>query len=301
VSKEQLPPTADLILYEVRRALAAMGVEDRDQILAEVECRIGRNREFPSVWPHRTADAVRRAVRPCFAERANVLLDAVFGRDFAIEPRFSFEMFMEAGNAEVVQRVRALADAALSRTSAKPAFLLHGESGVGKTHLLFALANEVLRRDPHARVSYLAAETWQIRWIAARRADVPFVMPSGFDAVLIDDLDGVAGKVGFREELGSFVAHLASEGTQVVLSAIREFDGLGNTEAARLGQPSRDSLTLWLQARAAQRNIPMTRELCALAASALTCFEIESILQRYELRRSIGGNLLPETNRGENV
>ena len=284
------PPTPDLILSEVRRALAAMGVEDREQILAEVECRLGRNREFPSVWPHRTAAAIRSAVRGCFAERANALLDAVFERDFAIEPRFSFEMFMDAGNSEVVQRVRALADAALSRTSAKPAFLLHGESGSGKTHLLFALANEVLRRDPYARVMFETAETWQIRWIAARRADVSFVMPSGFDAVLIDDLDGVAGKERFREELGSFVAHLASEGTQVVLSAIREFD-VGNAESARVGPPSRDSLALWLKARAAQRNIPMTQELRALAASALTCFELESILQRYELRRSIGENV----------
>lgn len=75
-------PSQELLLCEVRRALAATDVEDRDQVTAEVERRLASRREFPSIWPHRTAEVVRWAVGACFADRADAILAAVFMRDF---------------------------------------------------------------------------------------------------------------------------------------------------------------------------------------------------------------------------
>lgn len=144
-------------------------------------------------------------------------------------------------------------------------------------------------------MTYLAAETWQDAAITAWRAGLPSAPPTNFEIVLVDDADRAANKERFRLELSSQVSQLSRAGTQVVLGATRAFDGLRNAESARLRPPSHDSLALLLQTRAAQKSIPLTARLAGtLAASARNCVELESILQRCELLRSIGGDLRPE-------
>src|SRR3546814_11396251 len=85
-----------------------------------------------------------------------------------IEGRYTFDNYVVGKPNELAYNAaRTLAEG--GKIAFNPLFL-HGQTGLGKTHLMHAIANQVRAQDPRARVSYLSAEKFMVEFLAALRA-----------------------------------------------------------------------------------------------------------------------------------
>jgi len=140
----------------------------------------------------------------------------------ALDPRFTFERF-------VVGKPNELAHAAARRVAEggpvtfNPLFL-YGGVGLGKTHLMHAMAHELRARQPQINVLYLSAEQFMYRFITALRErkmmDFKHLFRS-VDVLMVDDVQFMAGKDSTQEEFFHTFNALVDGQKQIILSADR--------------------------------------------------------------------------------
>ncbi|MDB4017165.1 chromosomal replication initiator protein DnaA [Amylibacter sp.] len=140
----------------------------------------------------------------------------------ALDPRYTFDNF-------VVGKPNELAHAAARRVaeggdvSFNPLFL-HGGVGLGKTHLMHAIAWEIKKRDPNARVLYLSAEQFMYRFVQALRFKDTISFKEMFrsvDVLMVDDVQFIAGKSSTQEEFFHTFNALIDQNKQVIISGDR--------------------------------------------------------------------------------
>ncbi len=195
---------ADQILRELRVA----------GIVAErLEIRVPDARPIPAAEVAKPA-AARRA--PARATEAADLPGA------PLDARFTFDSF-------VVGKPNELAHAAARRVAEggpvtfNPLFL-YGGVGLGKTHLMHAIAHELSIRRPEARVLYLSAEQFMYRFVQALRERQIMDFKEMFrsvDVLMVDDVQFIAGKDSTQEEFFHTFNALVDQGKQIVISADR--------------------------------------------------------------------------------
>jgi chromosomal replication initiator protein len=156
----------------------------------------------------------------------------------ALDPRLTFDSF-------VVGKPNELAHAAARRVaeggpvSFNPLFL-YGGVGLGKTHLMHAIAHELQSRKPDLRVLYLSAEQFMYRFIQALREKQVMDFKSLFrsvDVLMVDDVQFIAGKDSTQDEFFHTFNALVDNGKQIVISADRapaEIKGLEERIRSRL-------------------------------------------------------------------
>lgn len=101
-------------------------------------------------------------------------------------------------------------------------FLVHGGYGVGKTHLLRAIAESPLWTQMDKRVRFLTAEEFVYDFVAAMRAKTTHQFKAklrALDLLVIDDLQFLAGKDASQDEFFHTICALIAAGAQVVISA----------------------------------------------------------------------------------
>jgi len=136
-----------------------------------------------------------------------------------LNPLFTFDTFVVA---DCNRLAHAAAGAAARRNSSpehNPLFL-YGESGLGKTHLMHAIAQKLL--DQGCRVLYVTAEQYLSEFVFAsrqKRNDDFRARYRSLDAFLLDDVQFLAGKERTQEEFFHTFNHLQSNGKQVVLAS----------------------------------------------------------------------------------
>ena len=155
-----------------------------------------------------------------------------------LDSRFTFETF-------VVGKPNELAYSAAYRVaeggpvSFNPLFL-YGGVGLGKTHLMHAIAWEVRQNNPEARVLYLSAEQFMHRFISALRCKEIHSFKELFrsvDMLMVDDVQFIAGKDSTQDEFFHTFNALIDQSKQIVISADRapgEIDGLEERIKSRL-------------------------------------------------------------------
>ena len=155
-----------------------------------------------------------------------------------LDKRFTFDRF-------VVGKPNELAHAAARRVADggsvtfNPLFL-YGGVGLGKTHLMHAIAWQTKNRNPNTRMLYLSAEQFMYRFVQALR----FKDMHGFkelfrsvDILMVDDVQFIAGKESTQDEFFHTFNALVEHGKQIVISADRapgEIDGLEDRIKSRL-------------------------------------------------------------------
>ena len=155
-----------------------------------------------------------------------------------LDKRFTFDSF-------VVGKPNELAHAA-SRRVAKggpvtfnPLFL-YGGVGLGKTHLMHAIAWEIQAHTPEARVLYLSAEQFMYRFVQALRFKDTMSFKELFrsvDVLMVDDVQFIAGKDSTQDEFFHTFNALIDQSKQIIISADRapgEIDGLEDRIKSRL-------------------------------------------------------------------
>ncbi|WP_230383114.1 chromosomal replication initiator protein DnaA [Paracoccus shanxieyensis] len=139
-----------------------------------------------------------------------------------LDQRFTFDNF-------VVGKPNELAHAAARRVAEggpvtfNPLFL-YGGVGLGKTHLMHAIARETQLRQPDARVLYLSAEQFMYRFVQALRDRTVMDFKELFRTVsvlMVDDVQFIAGKDSTQEEFFHTFNTLVDQGKQIVISADR--------------------------------------------------------------------------------
>ncbi len=139
-----------------------------------------------------------------------------------LDPRFTFDSF-------VVGKPNELAHAAARRVgegadvSFNPLFL-YGGVGLGKTHLMHAIAWQLQREDPALRVLYLSAEQFMYRFVQALREKKIMSFKELFrsvDVLMVDDVQFIAGKDSTQDEFFHTFNALVDQNKQIVISADR--------------------------------------------------------------------------------
>jgi chromosomal replication initiator protein len=147
------------------------------------------------------------------------------------EPRFTFDTFM-VGSANMMAATAARAVANADAPPFNPVYF-HGDYGVGKTHLLAAIAHAVGLGESGRKALYLTAEEFLNGFQSALRArDVqPFKdLVRDCDVLLIDDIHFIAGKTATELEFLQTVAALMAADKQVVLASHCPPSQLGVTD-----------------------------------------------------------------------
>ncbi|WP_158805984.1 MULTISPECIES: chromosomal replication initiator protein DnaA [unclassified Acidisoma] len=210
-----------------------------------VEIRVGRAEEglAPATPPIGNGHSVAAAVADSVTDAS--IDDRTEGRDPAgLDQRFTFDTF-------VVGKPNEFAFACAGRVADKPAsqgfnpLFLYGGVGLGKTHLMHAIAWKLqgLRRQDAAPVSvaYMSAEKFMYKFIAAIRNQSTIEFKDqlrSVDVLMIDDLQFLIGKDNTQEEFFHTFNALVDAGKQIVVSADKspsDLSGLEDRLRTRLG------------------------------------------------------------------
>jgi chromosomal replication initiator protein len=193
----------------IRTQLASAG-----QPVDRVEFAVG-----PEVAP-RNGAAPAAAKPAAKAARARPVDEELPGAP--LDARFTFDSF-------VVGKPNELAHAAARRVGEggtvtfNPLFL-YGGVGLGKTHLMHAIAHELQLRRPDLRVLYLSAEQFMYRFVQALRERQIMDFKELFrsvDVLMVDDVQFIAGKDSTQEEFFHTFNALVDANKQIVISADR--------------------------------------------------------------------------------
>ena len=152
---------------------------------------------------------------------------------------FRFENFVEGKSNQ-------LARAAAQRVSEKPGseynpLFLYGDTGLGKTHLMHAVGNQIRSYNPNAKIIYVHSERFVADMVKALQvnaiADFKRVYRN-VDALLIDDIQFFAGKEKSQEEFFHTFNSLLEGGQQIILTSDRypkEIDNMEDRLKSRFG------------------------------------------------------------------
>ncbi|MCX8508609.1 MAG: chromosomal replication initiator protein DnaA, partial [Rhodobacteraceae bacterium] len=195
---------------QIRQHLIKAGAE-----VERVEFVVPKARPIPAA---KVVDTMRKPARPVSAARTEEgdLPGA------ALDARFTFDSF-------VVGKPNELAHAAARRVAEggpitfNPLFL-YGGVGLGKTHLMHAIAHEMQQRQPELRVLYLSAEQFMYRFIQALRDKQIMDFKELFrsvDVLMVDDVQFIAGKDSTQEEFFHTFNALIDQNKRIVISADR--------------------------------------------------------------------------------
>lgn len=140
-----------------------------------------------------------------------------------LDGRYTFSSFVEGpSNRVAFAAARAVAEQASSAVRFNPLFV-HASVGLGKTHLLQAVAAEALTRNPQSRVVYLTAEYFMWRFATAIRDNNALTFKEqlrDIDLLVIDDMQFLQGK-SIQHEFCHLINMLLDSAKQVVVAADR--------------------------------------------------------------------------------
>ena len=156
-----------------------------------------------------------------------------------LDARFTFDNFI-VGPTNELAYAAALRLAKGDDVNFNPLFL-QGGVGLGKTHLMQAIAHMVRDTQPQKRVIYMSAEKFMYQFVRALRARETMAFKEQFRAVdilMIDDIQFICGKESTQEEFFHTFNALIDQGKHVVLSADKapgDLDGLDERLRSRMG------------------------------------------------------------------
>lgn len=231
--------------------------------------------------------------------------------------RYDFTSFV-TGSGNQFARAAAIAVAGQPGTLYNPLFVFGGV-GLGKTHLVNAIGNAILERDPSARVLFLTAESFTnklIDAIARNKASEFKNRMRRVDCLILDDVQFLAGKERTQEEFFHIFNALYEAGRQIILTSDKyphELKGVEERLCSRFGwglvadiqPPDVETRIAILERRARAEGIHLPLDVAAFVAErfesnirdlegALTRLSAWASLNRCELTSALAQQLLGE-------
>ncbi|MDP9083058.1 MAG: chromosomal replication initiator protein DnaA [Pseudomonadota bacterium] len=226
------------------------------------------------------------------AARARKLVPNVLGG--RINPDFTFDGFVE-GKSNQLAKAAAIQVAGNPGKAYNPLFI-YGGVGLGKTHLMHAVANKLKERNPDARLAYVHSERFVGDMVKALQHNTINDFKSAYrslDALMIDDIQFFAGKERSQEEFFHTFNALLESQQQVILTCDRypkEVDGLEERLKSRFGwgltvaiePPELETCVAILMSKAALALVELPEEVAFFVAKRIrsNVRELEGALRR---------------------
>ena len=197
-------------------------------------------------------------------------------------PQFTFDNFVVGPS----NRFAHSAAIAVSKTPGQvynPLFI-YGPPGVGKTHLLYAIANGIRKQNPDANIVYIKGDQFTNELIAAIQSGKNIEFRSKYreaDLFLVDDIQFIAGKESTQEEFFHTFNKLYEEHKQIVLTSDRKPDDMLTLEdrlrsrflwglTADINPPDYETRVAILKNKAQQLGLSLDDDVCNYIAINIT-------------------------------
>lgn len=216
------------------------------------------------------------------------------GKKSYLNRNFVFDNFVE-GNSNQLAKAAAQQVGENPGTAYNPVFI-YGGVGLGKTHLMHAIGNQILTQNPNARVLYLHSERFVADMVKALQTNTINEFKKFYrslNALLIDDIQFFAGKDRSQEEFFHTFNALLEGQQQIILTSDRypkEIDGVEERLKSRFGwgltvaiePPELETRVAILVSKAAQSNIELPYEVAFFIAKRIrsNVRELEGALRR---------------------
>jgi len=211
-----------------------------------------------------------------------------------LNPSLTFETFV-TGKANQLARAASIQVAHNPGSSYNPMFL-YGGVGLGKTHLIHAIGNHLLKEKPNARIRYIHAEQYVsdvVRAYQQKAFDRFKHYYHSLDLLLIDDIQFFSGKSRTQEEFFYAFEALLSNKSQVIITSDtypKEMAGIDDRLISRFDSgltvaiepPELEMRVAILMKKAAEEGIPMSEDVAFFVAKHLrsNVRELEGALRK---------------------
>jgi chromosomal replication initiator protein len=229
----------------------------------------------------------------------------------ALDPRFTFENFVVGKPNELAHAAaRRVAESSVGTNRSVPfnPLFLYGGVGLGKTHLMHAIAWYIRTHDPSRKLIYLSAEKFMYQFIRALRFKDTMAFKEQFrsvDVLMIDDVQFISGKDSTQEEFFHTFNALVDQNRQVIISADKspsDLEGMEERMRSRLGwglvadiHPTTYELRLGiLQAKAELQRMQIPEKVLEFLAHKITSNvrELEGALNRIVAHAQLVGRAI---------
>ncbi len=226
--------------------------------------------------------------------------------DFYINPKYTFESFV-VGNSNHFAHAAAVAVAEAPAGAYNPLFL-YGDSGLGKTHLMHAIANYAKIINPSAKIVYISSEKFTTELILSIQERTTAQFREKYrnaDILLIDDVQFLAGKEMAQEEFFHTFNDLYNANKQIVLTSDRlprEIPTLEERLRTRfemgligdIQPPDYETRIAILQKKASQENVEIPYDVYCYMADIIksNIRELEGALTRVTSYSKITGKVI---------
>lgn len=190
------------------------------QIMYKVDVRPQMKVMTPEAFPVMGPTAME--AQPILREETLTLAKKEQSSEARLNPKYTFETFI-VGKGNELAHAASQAVAQNPGTKYNPLFI-YGGVGLGKTHIVQAIGNEVLRKNPAAKILYVTCEKFTNEFIHAVKSGRGKDFKDTYrtvDVLLIDDIQFLTGKDGTQEEFFHTFNALHQANKQVVLTSDR--------------------------------------------------------------------------------
>jgi chromosomal replication initiator protein len=232
-----------------------------------------------------------------------------------LDMRFTFENFVVGSPNQLAYAAAfAVAESSAAITESNPLFL-YGSVGLGKTHLMHAIAWHIKNTQPNRKVIYMSAEKFMYQFVRALRNKDVLSFKERFrsvDVLMIDDIQFICGKDSTQEEFFHTFNALIDNNRQMVISCDRSPSDLDNVEErikSRLGwglvadvHSTTYELRIGiLQSKVEQMNISVPRNVIEFLANKITSNvrELEGALNKVVAHSTLIGREITLENTRE--
>lgn len=180
------------------------------------------------------APSINDSVGPLFEA---VKKSAPVGHLPRVRPDYTFQNYAVSGSNQLAY-VSATTVAQKIGAAYNPLFI-YGPVGVGKTHLMQAVANEAYSKSPDKKILYITSEEFTNEVVEAIRSNDTARMKKRFrnlDILMIDDIQFIAGKERVQEELFHTFNILVDNASQIILTSDRPPSEIGKVEKRLLSR-----------------------------------------------------------------
>ena len=221
--------------------------------------------------------------------------------NYNINPNYTFENFVKGNNNQLAHAV-SLSVAKSPGKNVNP-FFIYGQPGVGKTHLLHAIGNEILKTMPYKKIMYIAAETFINDFILAivnQTTESFKIKYRTVDVLLIDDIQFLEKKVETQNEFFHTFNELHNNNKQIIITSDkppRELSKLEERLKTRfewgmltdIQKPDLETREAILRKKAQLENIMISNDIINYIAKNITSSirALESALNRLKILSEI--------------
>jgi len=197
-----------------------------------------------------------------------------------VDARYTFENFV-VGPSNRLAHAAALSVAENPGQTYNPLFI-YGSTGLGKTHLMCAIANQILKKSPSKKISFLSSENFTKEFITAVKSNNREGFADRYeklDALLIDDIHFLAGREGTIEQFFHVFNSLHHSKKQIIISSDRPPKAIQNLPQRLVSRlegglitdiqtPDTETKAAIVREKSEERNFPLSDEACILLAEA---------------------------------